>query len=399
MVKAYRDCFTTSVQDKLQWFKQATWDGELGRQARLALKELLENSLVQEIELQIGGLSPYQRDEHRLDQRNGYYIRQLDTERGCIADLRVPRSRNGVYQPEVFRRYQRRSGAVDEAILRIFCGGNSTRHVGEVLELLVGASVSATTVSQVTKALDPYVRAYHRRPLEDRYQYLLLDGIALRSKGAGGRKHVLVLTAYGITRDGYRELIDFCQADSEGEAPWTRFLQSLYQRGLVGDNLRLVTTDGAAGLIAALDMVFPLVPRQRCWVHKLRNVAGKLRKVNQKECLKQAKQIYLAANRLQATSRFRAWQERWGTVEPKAVTCLAEDIDALLTVFDVPAAHRIVVRTTNPIERCFREVRRRTRPMTCFNNAGSIDRIMFAVFMHQTANWSKHPIRHFTQKT
>ena len=148
-----------------------------------------------------------------------------------------------------------------------------------------------------------------------------------------------------------------------------------------------------------MDMVFPLVPRQRCWVHKLRNVAGKLRKVNQKECLKQAKQIYLAANRLQATSRFRAWQERWGTVEPKAVTCLAEDIEALLTVFDVPAAHRIVVRTTNPIERCFREVRRRTRPMTCFNNAGSIDRIMFAVFMHQTANWSKHPIRHFAQKT
>jgi putative transposase len=399
MVKAFRDCFTTSVQDKMQWYKSVTWDGELGFQARMALRELLERSLEQEIEAQLGGLSRYERGEHRLDQRNGYYTRNLDSEMGPIEGLKVPRSRHGVYETELFERYHRRTGVVDEAILSIFCGGNATRRVGEILELLTGASVSAATVSQVVKALDPYVKAYHQRPLEDRYQYLLLDGIALRCKGANGRKTVLVLTAYGITTDGHRELIDFRQETSEGEAPWTRFLQSLYLRGLKGDKLQLVTTDGAAGLIAALDMVFPMVPRQRCWVHKMQNASNKLRKINRKACVSQAQRIYLAPSRTQAIVEFRKWKTRWEPIEPKAVACIADDIEALLAVFDVPEQHWKMVRTNNPIERSFREVRRRTRPMSCFNNAGSIDRIMFAVFAHQNAKWSEHPIKGFTQKT
>ena len=399
MVKAHRDCFTTSVAEKLRWFKDAVWDGELGFQAEMALKELLENSLQEEIERQLGGVARYERSPGRSDQRNGYYRRDLVTARGTVQDLRVPRSRHGIYQPEVFDNYQRRTGEVDEAICRMFCRGVSTREVGGVLEILTGSGVSASTVSRVAKALDGYVRQYHQRPLPDRYQYLLLDGICLRAKGADGPKKVLVLTAYGITSDGHRELIDFCQAASEGEAEWTRFLESLWRRGLRGHGLRLVTTDGAPGLLAALDMVYPMVPRQRCWVHKLRNVTNKLRKANRDACLREAKQIYLAPNRRQATQRFKAWKRHWQDREPTAVACLAEDIDALLLCFDQPQNHRPTIRTTNPIERAFREVRRRTRPMSCFNNPASIDRICFAVLDHQNTNWEHDPIKHFTQKT
>jgi len=399
MVKAYRDCFTTSVHEKRQWFKEATGDGELRFQSLMALKDVLQNSMQAEIELQLGGLSRYERSEQRRDQRNGYYTRELVTEEGVIRDLKVPRSRHGVYEPQVFRRYQRRRAVIDEMIVDIFIGGDATRRVGPALEALVGECISASTVSQVTKVLQAHADAYHHRPLEDRYQYLLLDGICLRAKSANGRRKVLVLAAYGITVTGHRELIDFCQADSEGEAAWTRFLQSLYLRGLRGHQLRLVTTDGAAGLIAALDMVFPLVPRQRCWVHKLRNVTNKLRQRNRPECLKQAQQIYLAPNRRQAIARFKAWKSTWEPLEPGAVTCLATDMDTLLVFLDCPQAHQITIRTTNPIERCFREVRRRTNPMTCFNNPQSIDRIVFATFAHHNAQWSSRPIRHFTQDT
>jgi transposase-like protein len=398
MIKPHRDCFNASVAEKRRWFKDATWDGELGFRSTMALKDMLQHSLEEEAELQLG-VARYQRSPRRRDYRNGSYTRTLDTPGGSIDDLRVPRSRHGTYQPQAFNRYQRRMAEVDELILGIFLAGASTRRVGAVLEVLTGHAVSASTVSNVAKALDAHVREYHHRPLQDRYLYLLLDGIRLRCKGADGCRKVLVLTAYGITAAGHRELIDFCQAPTESEAHWTRFLESLRRRGLEGNALVLVTTDGAPGLIAALNMVYPFVHHQRCWVHKLRNVANKLRPAHRDECQAAARLIYLAPTRREAVRRFKAWKRRWQEVEPKAVACLAEDIEQLLACFQVPEPHRIKVRTTNAIERSFREVRRRTNPMSCFNNPASIDRIIFAVFAHLNDNWEKHPIKDFTQKT
>jgi len=396
MVKPHRDCFNASVAEKVRWFKDATWDGELGFQTRMALKDVLEHALREEALFQLGA-ERYKHDPRRRDQLNGTYTRTLQTAGGTINDLRVPRSRKGLYDPQVFDRYARRTADVNEAICEMFLRGVSTREVGDILEVLTGSGVSASTVSQVSKALDSHVRAYHTRPLHDGYQYLLLDGVTLKCKAATGVKKVLVLTAYGITLDGRRDLIDFCRAKGESEAEWNRLLHSLYQRGLKGEHLKMITTDGARGLIAALDMVYAHVPRQHCWVHKLRNVSNKLRAKNREICLAQARLIYLAKTRAEAIQRFKQWKADWQEREPKAVACLEADLDDLLTCFDMPEAHRRTVRTTNPIERSFREVRRRTRPMSCFNNPASIERIIFAVLSHLNAKWSKHPIKHFTQ--
>jgi len=396
MVRPHRDCFNASANEKVRWFRDATWDGELGFQARMSLKETLEGSLREEALLQMCA-ARYTHDPRRRDQLNGTYTRSLQTPGGTIQDLRVPRSRKGLFDPHVFDRYARRTAEVDEAILRMFLRGVSTREVGEILEGLTGSAVSATTVSEVCKALDGYVRAYHSRPLQDRYQYLLLDGITLKCKAATGLRKVVVLVAYGITGDGRRELIEFCQAQGESEADWTRLLQSLYQRGLTGEPLQMITTDGAPGLIAALEMVYPHVPRQRCWVHKLRNVANVLRARHREACLGEASLIYKAQSRSEAIQRFKEWQRHWQEREPKAVACLEADLDALLVCFAAPQAHRPTVRTTNPIERAFREVRRRTRPMSCFQNPASIERIIFAVLSHLNAKWTQHPISHFTQ--
>lgn len=387
MIKPYRDCFTTSVAEKLKWFKQCLWDGELSHGASLALEELLHGCLEEDIRSQIG-VGRHERGVGRLDQRNGYYQRTLESSYGPVT-LRVPRSRKNLYEPTVFEAYQRRTAVVEQAICDLFTAGVSTRRVGEILELICGVSVSAATVSQVCKALDRHVRAYQQRPLQDCYQYLLLDGIHLRCKGADGPKGRVVLVAYGFTAAGKRELIAFRQVPGESEQHCSAFLEDLRRRGLQGDNLRLISTDGGAGMLAALNLVYPFVPLQRCWAHKLRNVAGKLRQANQKACLKEAKTIYLAATERDAIRRYRRWKSNWEALEPKAVACLQQDIQALLSFFIVPPEHRIWVRTTNAIERSFREVRRRTKPMSCFNNPASIDRIVFAVFSHLNANWEK----------
>ena len=373
--------------------------GNLKLEAQLFLKRILEGAMEDEVMEYIGISRKYERTEGRVSQRNGYYKRDLETGSGVVRGLEVPRTRDGKFRTKVFRRYKRRGEEVDEAIKDMFLAGVSTRRVKEVLEPLIGSSPSAQTVSQVTKSLDAEVRKFHRRKIKDCYRYLFLDGLTVKVKTATGVRKRLILCAYGIREDGRKELIDFRQAKSESEHEWETFLNDLYRRGLEGENLALIITDGAPGLHKALDMVYPYTPRQRCWVHKLRNVASKLPRKVQEDCLRGAKLIYLAESRREAVRRYWQWASQWRETEPKAVECLEKDLDELLSFFDFPEAHRSKIRTTNAIERVFREVRRRIKTMSCFENWRSCERIIYAIFHYYNKKWEEKPLNDFTQKS
>lgn len=372
------------------------WQDSQERQRQLVkrlLQELLEEEMV---ELLAAGR--YRRVEGRRGHRNGFYERDLVTQIGIVTAIRVPRSRRGSGDRCVFQQYQRRQAVVNQAIREVFLAGVSTRRVGACLQPLLGEQVSAQTVSRVARSLDEEVRRFHREPLPDDIRYLLLDGVSMRVKGAAGVKRRLVLVAYGISVTGERRLLDFRLAQSESAACWEAFLRQLWERGLHGDSLRLVTTDGCTGLHAALDVVYPYVPRQHCWVHKLRNVAAVLKRSQQQACLAGAKAIYQADTRRAAIHAYWAWARRWRDEAPKAVGCIERNLDELLAHFACPSAHRVKVRTTNCIERCFREVRRRTRPITCFTNDASCERIIYAVVCHQNRSWEGRPLSEFTQQ-
>jgi transposase-like protein len=365
---------------------------------RHLLKSLLERCLEEEMAVYLHA-ARHERTVERQDHRNGTYTRDLTTELGLLPALKVPRARTAGFQPQVFTRYQRRQPGVNRLLRTAFLRGVSTRQVGPLTALLLEEAVSASTVSRVTQALDVEVHRFHTQPLQDRYCYLLLDGVRLPVKGPLGARKRVILCAYGLTPQGRRELLGFRQVKAEGEAAWAAFLQDLYQRGLLGAALRLVVTDGHPGLRAALDLVYPFVRRQRCWVHKLRNVAAKLPRRLQASCLTEAKAIYQAPTQQAAVRTFRRWAGRWRAEAPAAVACLEQDLDDLLAFFTCPPAHWRKTRTTNAIERAFREVRRRTRPMSCFTNEASCDRIIYAVIHHLNAQWERRPLGQFTQKT
>jgi transposase-like protein len=292
----------------------------------------------------------------------------------------------------VIPRYERRVEVVNQALREVFLLGVSTRQAGRALATLVGE-----TVSEVSKVLDQSVNQWHRRRLLDHYQYLLLDGVSVRIRLAGRVQRRMVLSAYGITRQGQRELIDFLLVKAEGEDTWHNFLSELWRRGFKGNALKLVATDGQAGLIRALARLWPRLPHQRCWAHKLRNLENKL-KASQRPCLEEAKLIYLAASAKEAQQRFGQWQKRWQAPAPKAVACLAEDLEELLAFFECPAKHWKRIRTTNVIERAFVEVRRRIRKMCAFTTRSSCERILYAVFKRMNDDWTLHPLKDFTQK-
>lgn len=240
------------------------------------------------------------------------------------------------------------------------------------------------------------MRAFHRRPLLDEYQYLILDGIRLKIRYNGHYHTRTVLVAYGISLFGQRVLLDFRQAQGESQTAWEVLLNSLYTRGLAGANLKLIVMDGAAGLRAAAELVYPEAKIQRCWVHKLRNVATPCPKKHH-ACVRQARTIYLAATRTQAQAAFQRWTQTWQRRCPKAVACLEQDLEELLSFYDCPVAHRIKVRTTNAIERAFREVRRRTNVFSCFSNLASTERIIYAIVTHLNHGWKDALLSGFTQ--
>lgn len=370
------------------------WCDARERQRRL-LKVLLEGALEEEMTALLRA-GRFRRVDDRQGYRNGFYARDLTTQIGIVTGIRVPRARTVTVERSVFRRYQRRQATVEKMIRDVFLAGVSTRRVGETMEALLGERVSAQTVSRVARSLDKEIVRFHQAPIADDVQYLFLDGVYLKVKSSLGARRRLVLCAYGVNVQGKRRLLDFRAAPSESAAHWEAFLRQLAERGLGGLYLKLVVTDGCAGLHAALDVVYPYVCRQHCWVHKLRNVANLLKKSQQEECLKGARAIYQATTRRQAVRAYWLWARRWRNEAPKAVACLERDLETLLSFLACPAAHHRKVRTTNAIERCFREVRRRTRPMSCFNNDASCERIIYAVFSHLNQNWEGNPLPQFT---
>jgi transposase-like protein len=356
--------------------------------ARRHLKTLLETSLDLELTAYLG-CSHHARTGSRRGYRNGHYTRDFVSGLGLLENLRVPRCREGGFTPSLFERYQRRHQQVDAFIRNLFFLGVSTRGVGEALELLLGIAPSPATVSAVVAQVDAQVKAFHQRELPDHYLDLFLDAIHLPVKELPAAKKRAVLVAYGITQDGRRELVDYRIAQSESQAEWERFLNSLYERGLQGASLQLITTDGGSGLLAALPLVYGEVPHQLCWVHKLRNVEEHLKKDQVKPCLMQAQGIYRAKTRKAAREAWKEWKAAWEGVAPKAVACLARDLEGLLTFLDCPAAHHRLIRTTNYIERLLREARKRTDLMGAFANKASCDRMLYGVWSRINRNWSR----------
>jgi len=374
--------------------------GDLTVRGRGMLQALLEASMETELTQRLG-YTPYQRDPAlHTNYRNGYYYRNLDTQFGPILGLRVPRTREGGTSYRVLERYARRAPWVNHLIQEMFVAGVSTRRVAQLLKGLLGASLSASAVSRSASELDQQVRAWHARRFDHkRFRYLVLDGVSLRKKGACGVVKCIALCVYGVTHQGHRQFLGHRLARGESEAEWVALLEDLRQRGLRTDEVELAVTDGGQGLINALQFVFPRLRLQRCWAHKLRNVANRLKSSQREECLPQAAAIYQAPSRREAVRRFRTWKAKWEITAPKAVVCLEKDLEALLEFFSLPKAHWKMMRTTNVIERQFREVRRRTNPMTCFAHDRSADRILYAIFNFANKRWAESPLKEFTHNS
>jgi putative transposase len=375
--------------------KESFWGDLYGETKRLWKERLEADSQRQRDQYAVREV--YQRRSNRRQPyRNGYYERDFVTRLGTIR-LRVARTRGKSFLPRGLQRFQRRAEEVSMLIREAFLRGISTRQVGRVVATVTEEVVSPQTVSKLTRDLDEVVHQFHQARLEDHYAYLFLDGVSLRVRRPTGRKRVQMLVAYGVRRDGTRHLLAFLRSQGESQADWEGLLQDMYRRGLEGEHLSLIVTDGCPGLAAAIRTVYPRVRHQRCWAHKMRNILEKVKQADYDEVKREAQAIYTAESQAHAAAAFRAFRARWRGKYGPMVRQLERDLPELLSVFAFPAHLRKKLRTTNVIERCFVEVRRRTRPMVCFVNVKSVDRILYSIFQRFNLEWKTRTLNLFTQ--
>jgi len=379
--------FTSEVREQF-------W-GDLTQHTRQSWQDLLGRLSI-EARDQYLGVREYERSPARTDARNGFYERDFVTRLGTLR-VRVARTRQQAFVPAGLVRFERRAAEVLLLIREAFLRGLSTRAVGRVVALITEEPVSAQTVSRVTRNLDQAVAQFHQARLTDDWRYLFLDGVSLRVRRPSGRKRVQLLVAYGVRADGTRQLLAFTRSTGESQAAWEGLLHDLYRRGLEGRQLQLMVNDGFVGLAAALQTEYPRVAHQRCWVHKLRNLLGAARRRDHAAMKADAQAIYQAASRAEAVSHAQTFARRWRDAYPSLVTRLLQDLPELLAFFQCPRPLWRKLRTTNVIERCFVEVRRRTRPMVCFVNVQSVERIIFSIFHRFNLEWRPRTLRQFTQ--
>lgn len=372
--------------------QERLWDYFRARM-REGLRRLLEAFMEHERDLFLA-CGPFQRTPARRGYRNGFQQRRLDTQWGSLL-LRKPkvrRTKEG-FQTLVIDRYQRRQRQVDQTVLQWIACGLSTREVSRALQRLFGGVLSAGGVSEVVAALDKQIQAFHKGSLRHGYRYVYFDAKhgyishKRQSRGRGKKKEAVLLLAWGVRHSGEEELIDFRVADKENEKNWTALMTDLERRGVRKENpwgqrLQMIVTDGDAGLRAALWMVYPNVPKQRCVFHKIQDITEHLsHRDNRKAILASAGQIYQGLRTpYQAIYRLGRWAARWKEREPDAVRNFAYEFEDTLTYLNAPAEWQSRLKTTNPIERFIRELNKKYRKVGIFPSAKSWERATYGVW-------------------
>lgn len=356
-------------------------DGDLLRNIiQKVLQEILEVEMDQAL-----GASKSQRTETRLGYRCGHYPRALTTRVGKI-ELQVPRDRQGRFSSEVFDRYQRSEKALVLAIAEMYVKGVSTRDVSDIAEVLLGETISASSVSRLSKSLDQILSSFANRKLECKYPYLILDARYEKVRENGVVSSRAVLVALGVNWDGKREVLAVEIANRESANSWKEFISKLKARGLRG--VQLVISDAHVGLQVAITELLTNALWQRCYVHALRNAKDCLPRKCNDNCLDELKSIYNQRSIEDAHREFKAWVDKWADEHPKLVTWAEENIFETLTFYRFPPSHRVHLRSSNVLERLNEEIKRRTQVVRIFPNESSALRLIRAIAVEIHEKWS-----------
>ncbi|MDZ7272203.1 MAG: IS256 family transposase [candidate division KSB1 bacterium] len=364
--------------------------------AQRVVQELLEQEVTDHLDR-----GHYERAEatapHR-GYRNGYKQRQLRTAEGAVPVWR-PQVRDVAepFESRLWTFLRGHSDVLQRLVAEMYARGLSARDIEEALTDATGTCLlSRSAVSEITEALWEEYEAFVTRDLSGyELEYLFLDGIYETLRQQGGVQEAL-LCAWGIVRDGRKVLLHLGLGQKESYTCWLDFLRHMVGRGL--QTPVTITSDGAPGVLRAIEEVWPQSLRLRCWVHTMRNILDKIPDSAQAEIKAHVLTIRDAPTLEAGRQAAAEVLERYSRLYPSAMASLSDDLEARLNHLRVPVNHRKYVRTTNLIERSFLEERRRTKIIPRFFDERSCLKLVFATLQRASQRWQRIRITELEQK-
>lgn len=404
--------------------KQASFQSELTQEIEQHIRErviatvklILEAGLVEELEAEVEQWS------RPIPRRSGYFERMVDTMYGRIAKLLVPKLRwgNRKRQWRILKRRQRAMTGLLDWASYLYVMGLSLRDLQEALYFLLGDVVSRSAVNRITLRLQEEMESKNQTPIGATPPILIVDGVwvdiqytldQFKIDRAGHKRQCreaqerVILAAMAVWPDGSYQLLHFEIAEDENEIAWTTFFDHLIARGLDPDTVQLVVSDGAKGLLAAMKARLPQSQQQRCITHKVRGMKryltyqalpktetadsssdpSSLKAKRWAEMRQEAHAIYEAETYEQAQLRLEAFTATWEPLEPKAVHAFLWGIERTFVFYQFDSSLHVRIRTTNLLERVFREFRTKADEIGAFPNEISCLTVFFLVVQRDHA--------------
>jgi putative transposase len=366
-----------------------TEENLLGLLIEKSVKKLIQELLEEEATDYLGRDYYSREAKKREGYRNGYEVRKIKTAEGKI-EIEAPQIRDTeeTYRSELLKQIGKMSPELKRLAAESYVRGMSVRDIEDTFKDKNGdLLISKSGVSNITEVLNEEYEKFVSRDLSG-YDvvYLYLDGVYESLRLEAGFKEA-VFCAWGILSTGNKILIHLGLGNKESADSWTEFCRNMIKRGL--RTPLLVISDGAPGLISAIDECFYESKRQRCLVHKLRNIANKLPKYGLEELMPKIRNVYYQTNKEIAMQLAVKIIGEYSSKYPSAIKCFSEDIDNCLNFMDFPEGHHKFIRTTNLLERTFLEQKRRTKTIPRFLNEKSCLKLVFSILIRVSDKWRK----------
>jgi len=356
---------------------------------RKSVKKLIQEVIEQEVHDYLGR-GYFKRDnQSRPGYRNGYENKYIRTSEGRLA-LEVPQLRetDETYRSKFLKQIDTKSGELERLIIEMYARGLSTRDIEDTLKDKDGnLLISKSGVSEVTESLsDEYERFCQRDLSGYDVVYLFLDGVYESVRLRAGAKEA-ILCAWGILSNGHKVLLHMALGNKESYDSWLDFFRNMIKRGLRMP--LLIISDGSPGLIKAIANCFPESRRQRCLVHKLRNISSKLPQNVLDEIMHKIKTVYYQTDKEISMMYAEKVIREYASLYPSAIKCFEEDLESCLAYMDFPSGHHKYIRTTNLLERCFEEQKRRTKVIPRFLDEISCLKLIYATLIRVSEKWRR----------
>lgn len=323
----------------------------------------------------------------KKNRRNGYNNKQIKSRVGSF-DIQTPRDRNGNYDPQMVKKWERELGSgMDDIILSLYARGQSVSDVQNQLRELYGVHVSAGTISSVTDRVWPEILEWQQRTLASCYPIVYLDAIHYKVREDGRVVHKAIYSVYGITADGKRDILGLYLNESEGSRQWGLILEDLKRRGVA--EIFFFCVDGLTGFKEVIEEVYPKAHVQRCIVHMIRSSTRFVPYKDIKKVCSDLRKIYTAADRNQALTALESFAAKWDKKYPEIKRKWEASWDDLICFMDYGEHIRRIIYTTNPVEALHRIMRKVTKSKGAWSSDKALLKQLYMTLMHNQKSWHK----------